>query len=115
MVLVSRLIIEGAQKFRIWLQVDEHIVREEDDSKNTILEKEKRTVGTQSGLILIKGKPDRLIQHLVDERDHSVDPNYVDDFLLTYRVFIHDPTVIFEKLMLWFADSVYRYSEHNFA
>ncbi|PAV79963.1 hypothetical protein WR25_15592 isoform C [Diploscapter pachys] len=102
------VLVEHRDFCSIMSQVDEHIVREEDDSKNTILEKEKRTVGNQSGLILIKGKPDRLIQHLVDERDHSVDPNYVDDFLLTYRVFIHDPTVIFEKLMLWFADSVYR-------
>ncbi len=57
------------------------------------------------GLVLIKGKPEKLIQHLIDERDTSVDPHYVDDFLLMYRAFIRDPTMIFEKLMLWFADT----------
>lgn len=60
------------------------------------------------GVVLIKGKPDKLIQHLIEDRDTAVDPHFVEDFLLTYRVFIHDPTQIFEKLMLWFADSIYR-------
>lgn len=44
----------------------------------------------------------------MDDRDSNVDPHYVDDFLLTYRVFIHNPTIIFEKLMMWFADGALR-------
>ncbi|KJH48576.1 Ras association domain protein [Dictyocaulus viviparus] len=56
--------------------------------------------------------PDRLIQHLIDDRDCNVDPHYVDDFLLTYRVFIHNPTTIFEKLMMWFAESSLRDKGH---
>lgn len=71
-------------------------------------ETERRTVGNQVGLVLIKGKPDKLIAHLVDERDSSIDPHYIDDFLLTYRVFIHNPCTIFEKLMYWFAEPNYR-------
>ncbi len=57
---------------------------------------------------MIKGKPEKLIQHLIDERDTAVDPHYVDDFLLMYRAFIQDPTMIFEKLMFWFAESPHR-------
>ncbi|CAJ0569148.1 unnamed protein product, partial [Mesorhabditis spiculigera] len=52
--------------------------------------------------------PDKLVSHLVEERDGQVDANYIDDFLLTYRVFIHDPVMIFEKLMHWFAEPQYR-------
>ncbi|KAK6044405.1 PDZ/DHR/GLGF domain protein [Cooperia oncophora] len=89
--------------------ISEHIEKDRDGLTGEVVsETERRTVGSQVGLVLIKGKPDKLIQHLVDERDSNVDPHYVDDFLLTYRVFIHNPTIIFEKLMMWFADGALR-------
>lgn len=37
-----------------------------------------------------------------------MDAYYVEDFLLMYRVFITDPTMIFEKLMHWFAEIILR-------
>ncbi|XP_078658605.1 rap guanine nucleotide exchange factor 2-like isoform X11 [Branchiostoma floridae x Branchiostoma belcheri] len=59
--------------------------------------------GNRKGHIVIKGTPDRLIQHLVEE--HSViDPTYVEDFLLTYRVFLESPVVVGTKLLNWFND-----------
>lgn len=57
------------------------------------------------GQVLIKANRDKLIEHLVEERDTAVDAHYIEDFLLVYRVFISDPTMIFEKLMHWFAES----------
>ncbi|CAH1246962.1 RAPGEF6 [Branchiostoma lanceolatum] len=59
--------------------------------------------GNRKGHIVIKGTPDRLIQHLVEE--HSViDPTYVEDFLLTYRVFLESPVIVGTKLLNWFND-----------
>ncbi|CAB3406344.1 unnamed protein product [Caenorhabditis bovis] len=103
------VLVEHREFCQIMSTIGEHIEKDRDDLTGEILsEMERRTVGAHTGQILLKGKPDKLIQHMVDERDHNVDPHYVDDFLLTYRVFIRDPTTIFEKLMLWFADAVYR-------
>ena len=35
----------------------------------------------------------------MDEHQSNEDPNYVQDFLLTYRTFIDDPTIITNKLI----------------
>uniref|UniRef100_A0A1I7TD96 RA-GEF-1 n=1 Tax=Caenorhabditis tropicalis TaxID=1561998 RepID=A0A1I7TD96_9PELO len=103
------VLVEHRDFCSIMSTIGDHIEKDRDGLTGEVVsEVERRTVGTHCGQVLIKGKPDKLIQHLVDERDQNVDPHYVDDFLLTYRVFIRDPTTIFEKLMLWFADSIYR-------
>ncbi|VDM36624.1 unnamed protein product [Toxocara canis] len=69
---------------------------------------ERKSVGSQVGQVLIKANKEKLIEHLIDERDVVVDANYADDFLLMYRTFITDPTMIFEKLMHWFAEASLR-------
>lgn len=103
------VLVEHRDFCAIMSTIGEHIEKDRDGVTGELLaETERRTVGSHSGCVLIKGKPDKLISHMVEERDHNVDPHYVDDFLLTYRVFIRDPTVVFEKLMLWFAESAYR-------
>ncbi|VDL82943.1 unnamed protein product [Nippostrongylus brasiliensis] len=103
------VLIEHKDFCSIMSTIGEHIEKDRDGLTGEIVsETERRAVGSQVGLVLIKGKPDKLIQHLVDDRDSNVDPHYVDDFLLTYRVFIHNPTVIFEKLMMWFAEGALR-------
>ena len=43
------------------------------------------------------------MSHLVEEHS-SVDPTYVEDFLLTYRTFLKSPMEISEKLLAWFND-----------
>ena len=49
------------------------------------------------------GEPARLVSHLVE--DHSAsETSYVEDFLLTYRTFIQDPTFVSEKLEKWYSD-----------
>ncbi|KPP69168.1 hypothetical protein Z043_112106, partial [Scleropages formosus] len=78
-----------------------HKVEEEGE---IVMVKEHRELdrsGTMKGHIVIKGTPERLIMHLVEE--HSVvDPTYVEDFLLTYRTFLSDPMEVGKKLLEWF-------------
>ncbi|CAG5871248.1 unnamed protein product [Menidia menidia] len=57
--------------------------------------------GTRKGHIVIKGTPERLINHLVEEPS-VVDPTYIEDFLLTYRTFLSNPMEVGTKLLEWF-------------
>ena len=41
----------------------------------------------KNGFKVIRGTPEKLLSQLVDE-NFSVDPNYADDFFLTYRTFM---------------------------
>ncbi|CAH1794604.1 unnamed protein product [Owenia fusiformis] len=59
--------------------------------------------GNRNGHIVIRGSPERLMSHLVEEHS-SVDPTYVEDFLLTYRTFIPCPQQIADRLLAWFND-----------
>jgi len=56
----------------------------------------------REGYVLIKARPDKLIAHLIDERDTSLDPHYDEDFLLMYRVFVESPMVVMDRLLKWF-------------
>ncbi len=60
-----------------------------------------RTIDNQEAYVIIKAKPAKLIDSLVEDSS-NVDPYYVEDFLLMFRTFIHDPVTVFEKLMFWF-------------
>lgn len=62
-------------------------------------------MGNQVGLILIKAKPEKLIQHLIDDIDMTIDAHFVEDFLIMYRVFIFEPTAVLQRLMEWFNDA----------
>ncbi|KAK3090078.1 hypothetical protein FSP39_008974 [Pinctada imbricata] len=57
--------------------------------------------GNRKGQIVIRGTPEHLMQHLVQEHS-AVDPTYVEDFLLCYRVFLHYPKELTDKLLYWF-------------
>lgn len=58
--------------------------------------------GNRKGHIVIRGTPERLMQHLIEEENSSVDPTYVEDFLLTYRTFLPSPSCLSNKLLAWF-------------
>ena len=48
-----------------------------------------------------QGMPDRLLDHLME--DHStIDPTYVEDYLLTYVIFNFKPHELASKLVKWF-------------
>ncbi|XP_073680833.1 rap guanine nucleotide exchange factor 6 isoform X2 [Garra rufa] len=78
-----------------------HKVEEEGE---IVMVKEHRELdrsGTRKGHIVIKGTPERLIMHLVEEPS-VVDPTYIEDFLLTYRTFLSSPMDVGKKLLEWF-------------
>ncbi|KAK7925643.1 hypothetical protein WMY93_007953 [Mugilogobius chulae] len=78
-----------------------HKVEEEGE---IVMVKEHRELdrsGTRKGHIVIKGTPERLIMHLVEEPS-VVDPTYIEDFLLTYRTFLSSPMEVGSRLVNWF-------------
>ncbi|XP_072923265.1 rap guanine nucleotide exchange factor 6-like isoform X3 [Hemitrygon akajei] len=88
---------------RILNQVEKNTHKVEEEGE-IVMVKEHRELdrtGTRKGHIVIKGTPDRLIRHLVEE--HSiVDPTYIEDFLLTCRTFLSSPMEVGERLLEWF-------------
>ncbi|KAK3523285.1 hypothetical protein QTP86_028520 [Hemibagrus guttatus] len=86
-------------------QVELNTQRVEEEGE-IVMVKEHRELdrtGTRKGHIVVKGTPERLIQHLVE--DHSVvDPTYIEDFLLTYRTFLSSPLIVGQRLLDWFND-----------
>uniref|UniRef100_A0A3B3RK11 Rap guanine nucleotide exchange factor (GEF) 6 n=1 Tax=Paramormyrops kingsleyae TaxID=1676925 RepID=A0A3B3RK11_9TELE len=94
--------------WRILNHVEKNTHKVEEEGE-IVMVKEHRELdrsGTRKGHIVIKGTPERLIMHLVEE--HSVvDPTYIEDFLLTYRTFLSSPMEVGRKLLEWFnADSL---------
>ncbi|CAF0795635.1 unnamed protein product [Brachionus calyciflorus] len=60
----------------------------------------------KTGEILLRATPDKLIERLIIDESYSlIDPTYIQDFLLTYRVFIKNPTYISQKLQEYFQSS----------
>ncbi|KAM4732094.1 LOW QUALITY PROTEIN: rap guanine nucleotide exchange factor 2 [Anableps anableps] len=85
-------------------QVEKNMQKVEEEGE-IVMVKEHRELDrpAQKGHIVIKGTPERLTMHLVEE--HSVvDPTYIEDFLLTYRTFLSSPMVVGKKLLEWFHD-----------
>lgn len=90
--------------YRILHQGEENTRRHEEKGE-VVLVTEHRELdgGNRKGHIVIRGSPQRLMSHLMEE--HSVvDPTYVEDFLLTYRTFIESPLEVANHLLAWFND-----------
>uniref|UniRef100_A0A8C2EY75 Rap guanine nucleotide exchange factor (GEF) 6 n=1 Tax=Cyprinus carpio TaxID=7962 RepID=A0A8C2EY75_CYPCA len=88
---------------RILNHVEQNTHKEEEEGE-IVMVKEHRELdrsGTRKGHIVIKGTPERLIMHLVEEPS-VVDPTYIEDFLLTYRTFLSSPMDVGKKLLEWF-------------
>ncbi|KAM9333073.1 rap guanine nucleotide exchange factor 6 isoform 3-T3 [Pholidichthys leucotaenia] len=89
--------------WRILNHVEKNMHKEEEEGE-IVMVKEHRELdrsGTRKGHIVIKGTPERLIMHLIEEPS-VVDPTYVEDFLLTYRTFLSSPMDVGKKLLEWF-------------
>ncbi|XP_062309147.1 rap guanine nucleotide exchange factor 6 isoform X1 [Osmerus eperlanus] len=89
--------------WRILNHVEKNTHKEEEEGE-IVMVKEHRELdrsGTRKGHIVIKGTPERLIMHLVEEPS-VVDPTYIEDFLLTYRTFLSSPMEVGKKLLEWF-------------
>lgn len=77
--------------------------RKVEEEGEVVMVTEHRVVdgGSRQGQVVIKGTPERLLDHLME--DHSViDPTYVEDFLLTFVVFFNKAHEIIKKLIKWF-------------
>ncbi|XP_035481767.1 rap guanine nucleotide exchange factor 6 isoform X4 [Scophthalmus maximus] len=89
--------------WRILNHVEKNMHKVEEEGE-IVMVKEHRELdrsGTRKGHIVIKGTPERLIMHLVEEPS-VVDPTYIEDFLLTYRTFLSSPMEVGKKLLEWF-------------
>ncbi|KAK3524517.1 hypothetical protein QTP70_029827 [Hemibagrus guttatus] len=89
--------------WRILNHVEKNMHKVEEEGE-IVMVKEYRELdrsGTCKGHIVIKGTPERLIMHLVEEPS-VVDATYIEDFLLTYRTFISTPMDVGNKLLEWF-------------
>ncbi|MEQ2170426.1 hypothetical protein GOODEAATRI_000140 [Goodea atripinnis] len=89
--------------WRILNHVEKNTHKVEEEGE-IVMVKEHRELdrsGTRKGHIVIKGTPERLIMHLVEEPS-VVDPTYIEDFLLTYRTFLSSPMDVGRKLLEWF-------------
>ncbi|XP_021180646.2 rap guanine nucleotide exchange factor 6 isoform X2 [Fundulus heteroclitus] len=89
--------------WRILNHVEKNTHKVEEEGE-IVMVKEHRELdrsGTRKGHIVIKGTPERLIMHLVEEPS-VVDPTYIEDFLLTYRTFLSSPMDVGKKLLEWF-------------
>uniref|UniRef100_A0A3B4AG38 Uncharacterized protein n=1 Tax=Periophthalmus magnuspinnatus TaxID=409849 RepID=A0A3B4AG38_9GOBI len=89
--------------WRILNHVEKNTHKEEEEGE-IVMVKEHRELdrsGTRKGHVVIKGTPERLIMHLVEEPS-VVDPTYIEDFLLTYRTFLSSPMEVGSRLLQWF-------------
>lgn len=111
--------------YRIQHQGEENTRRHEDEQGRIVMVTELRSIGgsgaesatasahgsgsgaaghnlnVKRGHVVIRGTPERLLQQLVEENSMT-DPTYVEDFLLTHRIFIKNPQEVTAKLLHWF-------------
>merc|ERR1719220_1230250 len=94
--------------YRILHQGEENQRRHEKDGQ-VVLVTEHRILdnGARKGHIVIRGIPDRLMGQLVEDNS-SIDPTYIEDFLLTHRTFVDKSVVVADQLLEWFSDPVLR-------
>ena len=94
--------------YRILHQGEENQRRHEKDGE-VVLVTEHRILdnGARKGHIVIRGIPDRLMGQLVEDNS-SIDPTYIEDFLLTHRTFTERSVVVANQLLEWFQDPLLR-------
>ncbi|XP_058982066.1 rap guanine nucleotide exchange factor 2 isoform X2 [Musca domestica] len=108
--------------YRIQHQGEENTRRHEDEDGRVVMVTELRQIGSNDGTaaggggqgsganakrghVVIRGTPERLLQQLVEENSMT-DPFYVEDFLLTHRIFIKNSQEVTQKLLNWFEADV---------
>ncbi|CEF59374.1 Dizzy [Strongyloides ratti] len=102
------LLVEHKDFYHIMSTINQHIEKVSDVTGEVVSETERRVTGNQVGLVIIKAKPEKLLQLLVEESDTISDEHYTEDYLLMYRVFLSDPTEIFLKLKQWFDEPTFK-------
>nr|XP_023024041.1 rap guanine nucleotide exchange factor 2 isoform X1 [Leptinotarsa decemlineata] len=102
--------ITQSDYYRILHQGEENTRRHEEDGKLvmvTELRGHMEPSSNRRGHVVIRGTSERLMQQLIEENSLT-DPTYVEDFLLTHRVFIQSPLLVANQLLEWFKDTEIR-------
>ncbi|CAF2043483.1 unnamed protein product [Rotaria magnacalcarata] len=87
------------------LNQGEKNIRKIEENDKIVMVKEIRMNEDEQNIpreIVIKATTEKLLDLLADELQLTNDPNYVQDFLLTHRTFVDNPTVITNKLLDYF-------------
>ncbi|CAG9864686.1 unnamed protein product [Phyllotreta striolata] len=95
--------ITQSDYYRILHQGEENTRRHEEDGKLVMVTELEGSTGTRRGHVVIRATPERLMRQLIEENSLT-DPTYVEDFLLTHRVFINTPLFVASQLLEWFKD-----------
>ncbi|XP_077999088.1 rap guanine nucleotide exchange factor 2-like isoform X4 [Glandiceps talaboti] len=100
--------IAQSDYYRILHQGEENTRKVEEEGE-VVMVTEHRILdgGNRKGHIVIKGTADRLMQHLIEDHS-SMDPTFVEDFLMTYRTFLKGSTEVTRNLLQWFRNSCIR-------
>jgi len=62
---------------------------------------------SRHGYVVIRGTPEALLEQLMDH-ETATDPTFIQDFLLTSRLFLDHRTIIARKLLTWYDQPAYR-------
>lgn len=88
--------------YRILHEGEGNIRKHEENGKVVIVtELRKADVAGKRDPVVIRGTPERLMLHLIEENSIN-DPTYVEDFLLTHRTFIDSQGRVANQLLEWF-------------
>ncbi|KAJ8915860.1 hypothetical protein NQ315_004674, partial [Exocentrus adspersus] len=96
--------ITQSDYYRILHQGEENTRRHEEDGQLVMVTELRGSMEPSSnrrGHVVIRAAPERLMLQLIEENSVT-DPTYVEDFLLTHRVFIHSPLHVASQLLDWF-------------
>lgn len=83
--------------------IDSIIPEFEDNGKIDLVYEERQLTSDSSktGKIVVKGTAEKLINTLMTNQ-HKNDPMYIENFLLTYRVFIKSPKILAERFCQYY-------------
>lgn len=88
--------------YRILHEGEGNIRKHEENGKVVIVtELRKADTAGRREPVVIRGTPERLMLHLIEENSIN-DPTYVEDFLLTHRTFIESQIRVANQLLQWF-------------
>lgn len=92
--------------YRILHEGEGNIRKHEADGRIVLVTENRKTetVGKREPVV-IRGTPERLMMHLIEENSIN-DPTYVEDFLLTHRTFIVSQINVANQLLEWFRNDV---------
>nr|CAH7749628.1 unnamed protein product [Callosobruchus chinensis] len=96
--------ITQSDYYRILHQGEENTRRHESDGQLVMVTEVRGSAEPSCNRrdhVVIRATPEYLMLQLIQENS-LIDPTYVEDFLLTHRVFIQSPLFVANKLLEWF-------------